>query len=49
MSNNKNLLAPDVDITQLQVAKVLDETKRYERETLLDTRQNHLTGFVQEA
>jgi len=40
---------PDVDISALQVAKTQNELTRFERETIQDRKQNHLTGFIQEA
>ena len=40
---------PDVDISALQVAKTQNELTRFERETIHDRKQNHLTGFIQEA
>lgn len=41
--------APDVDISALQVAKKQEELTRFERETVHDRSQNHLTGFIQDA
>lgn len=38
--------APEVDITTLQVAKQQDEIARFEKETIYDRKQNHLTGFI---
>ncbi len=43
------MAAPDVDITSLQVAKQNDEINRFEKETVYDRKQNHLTGFIQDA
>lgn len=45
----KTSLAPDVDITDLQYNKQVQELTRFERETKIETSQNHLTGFLQEA
>jgi len=45
----KTSLAPDVDITDLQCNKQMQELTRFERETKIETSQNHLTGFLQEA
>jgi hypothetical protein len=42
-------LAPEVDITDLQLVKQQQEMTRFARETKIETKQNHLTGFLQEA
>jgi len=42
-------LAPDVDITDLQLVKKQEELTRFQRETEILTKQNHLTGFLQSA
>lgn len=41
--------APDVDIRALVAVKAANEATRFERETHQDTKQNHVTGFLQEA
>ena len=41
--------APDVDITDLQTIKENNEVMRFEHETKYDRKQNHVTGFIQEA
>ena len=42
----KSSLAPEVDITDLQYNKQVQELTRFERETKIDTNQNHLTGYL---
>ena len=42
-------LAPEVDISDLQIAKLQDEASRFTRATKIESKQNHLTGFLQEA
>ena len=42
-------LAPEVDITQMQLQVKQDELTRFQRETKIDTKQNHLSGFLQES
>ena len=42
-------LAPEVDISQMQLQVKQDELTRFQRETKIDTKQNHLSGFLQES
>ena len=42
-------LAPEVDISDLQLAKHQADLSRFQRETEIKSQQNHLTGFLQEA
>ena len=48
MTGAKLNAAPSVDITALQVTKTQNELSRFERETVQDRKQNHLTGFIQD-
>ena len=42
-------LAPEVDISAMELAKQQHDMGRFERETNIDTTKNHLTGYLQEA
>jgi len=43
------VLAPEVNVDSLVIAKNYKELTRFERETKLETKQNHLTGYLQAA
>lgn len=42
-------LAPEVDISEMQLQVKQNELTRFQRETKIDIKQNHLSGFLQES